>query len=257
MGANFNLRLKDFEGPLDLIDTLVREKKLDIMNLDVAAVAQQYLDFVRNQINTISIDEAAEYLEMAIYLIALKSKKAIPLENNISNENSFEYERDKLVQRIIEYRKYKAVADFLTCKKENRIHQYAKFSNDVEDFRPENLSVEKLPEKIDLQKLWDALNSAFIKYRSSLFAKAKIFVQELSVNKIEDDLWDYLSTNKIKQITFSEYFATLDEMEISQQYLVTLFLAILDLVKYGKISIEQNENLEIVINNNELIKEIK
>ena len=73
----------------------------------------------------------------------------------------------------------------------------------------------------------------------------------------DSDLWDYLSTNKIKQITFSEYFATLDEMEISQQYLVTLFLAILDLVKYGKISIEQNENLEIVINNNELIKEIK
>lgn len=240
--STFSLKLQDFEGPLDLINTLVKEHKLDIMNLDVALIAEQYNNFVNSQINTIAVNDAAEYLEMAIYLITLKSKKMIPVENIIGNENNFEYERDKLIQRIIEYRKYKEVANALEGKRINRLNYYAKSTNDVEDFKPESLILESLPNQIEPQKLWTAINATFEKYEASLFSKRKILVQELSVTKVEEELWQFLSNNCIKEISFSDYLRQLDEFKLTQQYMVTTFLAILDLVKYQHISITQDLN---------------
>ncbi len=238
--STFSLKLKDFEGPIDLINTLVKEHKLDIMNLDVSLIAEQYNNFINSQIETIAINDAAEYLEMAIYLITLKSKKMIPVENIIGNENNFEYERDKLIQRIIEYRKYKEVASALENKRIKRLDHYSKPTNDVEDFKPESLIQESLPNNVSPQKLWLAINSAFEKYESLLYSKRKILVQELSVSEVEEELWQFLTNNFIVEISFTDYLKQLDELKLTQQYMVTTFLAILDLVKYQHITITQD-----------------
>lgn len=242
--TDFQLKLSDFEGPLDLLDTLIREKKLDILNLDVALISEQYLNFVQSQIETIDIDLASQYLEMALYLLNLKSKKVIPIENIIGNENNFEYERDKLIQRIIEYRKYKELVQKLELGRVKRDLKFGKSSNEIDEFEPETLITENLPESVDASKLLESLNTAFEKYQMNLFSQKKILVQELSVAEVEEELWDFLKNYSSKSITFSEYLQNIDELKITQQYIVTTFLALLDLVRYGKITLTQDEETQ-------------
>lgn len=244
----FELKLQDFEGPLDLLDTLIREKKMDIMDLDVAAIAEQYYDFVQSQIRNISIDDASEYLAMSVYLLQLKSKKVIPIEINGNDENSFEYQRDKLIQRIIEYRKYKEIVQLMNKKREIRETKFSKRTNDLEDFEPNQMVIEALPKQIDPKKLYNALNMAFERYKLALYTQRKLVVQELSVSEVEQELWDFLTKNKVKKISFSEYLSKIDEYKISQQYIVTTFLAILNLAKFQKIELSQiQKNDEIYI----------
>ena len=107
---------------------------------------------------------------------------------------------------------------------------------------------EELPDKIDPKKLFNALYSAFEKYRATIFYQRKINVQELSVAEIEEDLWFFLQDNQIAEITFLDYLKQLDPNKVSQQFIVTTFLALLDLAKYGKIQIGQtNNNQDIII----------
>ena len=214
---NLELKLNDFEGPLDLLDTLIREKKMDILNLDIESLTSQYLDYIKNQINTINIELASEYLEMSAYLIALKSKKLIPSETAFQSEI--------------------------------RKQMLDKQTNDAKDYEPDNLIEEALPEKINVQKISKAITDAIDKYLMTSIIQRKILVQELSVQDIEDQLWDFLKSYKNKTISFSEYLSIIDPIEITQQFIVTTFLAILDLVRYSKITITQNpKDNEILIN---------
>ena len=238
----FHLKLKDFEGPIALLDAMIRERKMDVLTLDVAKIAEQYLAFIKSEIDTISIDDASEFLEMATYLVNLKSNKIIPIENVAEKENNFEYERDKLIQRIIEYRKYKELVNTLIEKKQERSKMLSKVGNDIENYAPESLILEALPDKINPNKLLSAVMEAFEKYQMSLFVQKKILVQELSIADVEDALWNFLIKNDVKEISFSNYLERIDQMLLSQQYIVTTFLAMLDLTKYHKITLLQKEN---------------
>ena len=244
-----NLKLKDFEGPLDLLDTLIREHKMDILDLNIAELTSQYLEYVQDQIKDIDIELASEYLEMSSYLIYLKSKRLIPVENMVGDNNNFEYERDKFIQRIIQYRQYKEIASHLQSKQVERKQMHVKPTDDIEQFEPDNLVLENLPEKIDVNKLSKAIQDAIDKYKMSIIIQRKILVQELSVQDIETELWAFLVNHSSKTISFSEYLSRVDSMKISQQFVVTTFLAILDLVRYSKITISQkNNDSEIYIN---------
>ena len=244
-----NLKLKDFEGPLDLLDTLIREHKMDILDLNIAELTSQYLEYVQDQIKDIDIELASEYLEMSSYLIYLKSNRLIPVENMVGDDNNFEYERDKFIQRIIQYRQYKEIASHLQSKQVERKQMHVKPTDDIEQFEPDNLVLENLPEKIDVNKLSKAIHDAIDKYKMSIIIQRKILVQELSVQDIETELWAFLVNHSSKTISFSEYLSRVDSMKISQQFVVTTFLAILDLVRYSKITISQkNNDSEIYIN---------
>ncbi len=239
--AKFSLKLKDFEGPLDLLDSLIKQKKINVIELDVAEIANQYLEFVENQIDSLSIDDAGEYLEMSIYLLSLKTKKVIYSDVNNSDSN-FEYERDMLIKRIIDYRKYKDIVKILEKKRNERLLFFSKTTNDIGEFKPNDFILETLPKKIDVNKLITALNRAIEKYQSLLFIQKRILVQELSVQVIEDELWDFIVKNKIKSTTFSEYLEKVDPIKLTQQFVVTTFLALLDLCKSNKIMLTQNLN---------------
>lgn len=244
----FNLSLKQYEGPIELLDSLIRERKIDIFQINIAEIAEQYLDFIKREINTIDIDDATKFLEMSLYLLNLKAKKAIPIENQLGKDSSFEYERDKLIQRIIEYRKYKEVVEKIITKKEQREKMFSKSINDIEHYSPKELIVEQIPTIINPNKLFIAITNAFEKYRMSIYFQKKIIVQELSVGEVEKDLWEFLCNSKAKEISFAKYLSVIDQFKISQQYIVTTFLAILDLVRYQKIRISQKTvNSDLII----------
>jgi segregation and condensation protein A len=161
--TTLNLKLNAFDGPIDLLESLIREHKMDILNLDVAELAAQYLKFIKQHINDISIDDAGEYLSMATYLLELKSKKILPIESLETGNSNFELERDRLVHRIIEYRKYKNAIPQLLVNQNQRLQMYAKQADDLEAFAPEETIIEELPTSVDPKRLVKAMELAFEK----------------------------------------------------------------------------------------------
>lgn len=255
--STFNIKLSSFDGPLDLLENLIREHKMDILNLDIAELTAQYLKYVQANINSITIDDASDYLSMATYLLELKSKKIIPIEGLESNSN-FEYERDKLVKRIIEYKKYKETIPKFLLKRDSRMEHYAKAPDDIEQYVDQTATIADLPQSIDASKLLIAMERALEKYRFMLFTRQKIIVQELSVDVVESDILDYLKQNPNKQVSFSDYLASVDELKLTFQYVVTTFLALLELVKYRQINLNQanfDDDIHFIKNPNE--EEIK
>ena len=255
--AALNIKLSSFDGPLDLLETLIREHKMDILNLDIAELTAQYLKYIEKNINTITIDDASDYLSMATHLLELKSKKIIPVENLESNSN-FEYERDKLVKRIIEYKKYKETISKFLSKRDLRMEHYGKSPDDIEQYAIQDAKPDDLPESMDVNKLLVAMEKALEKYRFMLFTRQKIIVQELSVDVVESDILDYLKQHSKKEVSFSDYLSSVDELKLTFQYVVTTFLALLELVKYRQIDLfQKNFNDDIYFARNKNEEEIK
>jgi segregation and condensation protein A len=161
--TTLNLKLNVFKGSLDILIALIHEHKMDILNLDIAQLAEQYLIYIQQNINNITIDAACEYLSMSTYLIELKSKKILPSENLVDGQNNFEYERDKLIKRIIEYNEYKKAANKLIVKQDQRLMMYAKPASDLDEYVNDEVIKAKLPESIDSNKLFKAMEVAIEK----------------------------------------------------------------------------------------------
>ncbi|GHU48387.1 hypothetical protein FACS1894218_5130 [Bacilli bacterium] len=161
--TSLNIKLNDFDGPLDVLENLIREHKMDILNLDVSMLTDQYVKFINKYINVISIEQASEYLIMASYLLELKSKKVLPIENTGLPNSNFEYERDKLVHRILEYKKIKDIIPKLLNKQNNRMQMYAKPADDLEAYASEEVAVEELPLSVNPEKLLKAIQNVFEK----------------------------------------------------------------------------------------------
>ena len=101
-----NLKLSDFDGPLDLLLTLVRENKMDIENINLLTIADQYLKFVYGQ-KDLEINEASEYLLIASTLVWIKSKTILSFTVKLSEEeqSQIDAERQKLINQITENEK--------------------------------------------------------------------------------------------------------------------------------------------------------
>ncbi len=253
-----NIDIEGFSGPLDLLDTLIREKKLDILNLDIAILANQYFEYIKKNINTLDIDKLSSYLLMSTYLLELKAKKIL-LATELSNQSKedFEYERDKLVSRIIEYRKYKDASKKLDNKRLKREMLHAKVSDlSTVSEASERVYIEKMPDYINPEKLLSSLMKAYEKYHFSLFSKNRIIVQELSVDEVKKEIVEFFKQNADRKISFAEYLANVDDLKISEQYIVTAFLALLELVKYHFVDLTQNDKTnELLISVNDLNNE--
>jgi len=111
---SYQVKLDSFEGPLDLLLYLIRKNDMDIRNVEVSKITQQYLDFI-NAMRTLDVDLASEFIVMAATLIYIKSKMLLPQPREESPEEEGD-PRELLMQRLIEYQKYKLAADELFRK---------------------------------------------------------------------------------------------------------------------------------------------
>ncbi|MDR3163901.1 MAG: segregation/condensation protein A [Mycoplasmataceae bacterium] len=233
-----NIQLATFNGPLDVLISLTQEHKMDILHLDVAQLAEQYLIYIQKHIKQINIDQACEYLTMATYLVELKSKKILP-NDDVTSTNDFEYERDKLIKRISEYNEYKKVVNRLVNKQDQRLVMYAKSADDLDEYTVATTLAE-LPTSIDTNRLLKAIQNAFVKWKFNLFTQKKILIQELSVDDVKTDIINFVNQPKFTKSSFSKFLNSVDELKISEQYIVTCFLALLELVKYQHIVLTQD-----------------
>ena len=117
---DFIIDIEKFKGPLDVLVELVKENKLDIMNLNLSSLTKKYLAYINENLKKINIEESSAFLLMATYLIKLKSKKLLSEQGNEDEKINYEYERDKLVARLLEHKKYKDASEYFDKKKQKR-----------------------------------------------------------------------------------------------------------------------------------------
>lgn len=238
-----NLKLSDFDGPLDLLLTLVRENKMDIENINILTIADQYLKFVYSQKN-LEINEASEYLLIASTLVWIKSKTILSFTVKLSEEeqSQIDAERQKLINQIILYKKYRDLVPKLNNYYDQRGKMFSKKQDDVEALLNTKINKEVfvIPNRINFTSLQKAMQNAYDKWKLNIFNNRKIIVQEVSAEQVEKEIQEIFEKYPdVTRYSISDFFELIDEKYLSDQYLVTCFVCLLDLAKNGQIILRQ------------------
>jgi segregation and condensation protein A len=214
--------LQTFEGPLDFLLYLIRKQNIDILDIPIASVTQQYMEYI-DLMQNLSLELAAEYLVMAAILAEIKSRMLLPRQMNQENEE--EDPRTELVIRLQEYERYKQAAE--------DIDALARLERDlfVVMVDSSQISVVKPQPPVFLQDLLKAL--ADVVRRTQLNTKHAIHLDILSVR---EKMTYILSTlNAHNHIPFTHLFKN----EEGRLGIIVTFLAMLELLKQGLIEFIQ------------------
>jgi len=225
-----------FEGPLDLLLYLVKKDHLNIYDIPIAKVTQQYLEYI-NLMQLLDLNIVGEFLVMAATLMQIKSKMLLPAEELVSPEEQ-EDPRAELVKRLLEYEKFKQIAENL---KQREISQQDVFKRPKNEELLEIKSAEKQDTYFEASifDLINAFSQALKDVPREVFYEV-IKDQYTVEQKVHDILHLLLVQSEIK---LSELFAkTKSKLEI-----IVIFLAILELAKMKEIIARQNVEFEDII----------
>ena len=231
-----NFKINEFEGPLDLLLHLIKENKMDIMNIEIERITDQYISYLNEQ-EKMNLEIASEYLVMASELIELKSKLLLP--NPKTDEESEEEidPREELVNRLLEYQAYKEITKVLKEKEELRKEIYTKSPENIKQYVEEET---KLSSDITLDDLVDAFKKYLERKKESKPLKTKVTTNEISVSSRRLEIKSILK--KRPKISFFELFPVLNK-----EYVVATFLAILEMAKNKELRITQEKNFDDII----------
>ena len=217
--------LEAFEGPLDLLIYLIRKENFNILDIPMAQVTSQYLNYV-DKIREHNLELAAEYLLMAAVLIEIKARMLIPRQNLLEEEDEVDDPRAELVRQLIEYEKYKRVAK--SIDEIPRVDREISIPYVLHISSNQNI----LPE-VSSEKLFRSLKSVML--AQSLKVSHSIAKEVLSVR-------DHMTVilKKIKEFShfeFINFFAS--KKTNTRMSVVVHFLALLELAKSGLITVSQ------------------
>ena len=217
-----SFKLSEFEGPLDLLLYMIRKNEINIYDIPIAQITEQYIEYLYNA-QSMDIDELTGFHAMAATLLYIKSRTLLPVE---ITEDSGEDPRAELVERLIEYQKYKKLSELMEEKeKENewiierkRLQHNLPFSDD------------NIWEKVDI---WDLLKS-FSSLTVNLPAERIIdLYEEVTVNEKTTLLNEFLENRG--ECRFTELITRAGTLDV-----VCAFLAVLEAAKFRMIVIYQN-----------------
>lgn len=233
---NIKFKINEFEGPLDLLLHLIKENKMDIMNIEIERITEQYIQYLNEQ-EKMNLEIASEYLVMASELIELKSKMLLPNPKVESEEEEEVDPREDLVNRLLEYQAYKEITKVLKEKEELRKEIYTKSPENIKNYVDENA---KLPSDITLDDLVEAFKKYLERKKESKPLKTKVTTNEISVSSRRLEIKSILK--KKPKVSFFELFPVLNK-----EYIVATFLAILEMAKNKELRITQDKNFDDII----------
>jgi segregation and condensation protein A len=231
-GGSHNFRLNKFEGPLDLLLFLIKKNEINIYDIPIAKITEQYLDYLRD-LSEFDMEEISEFQVMAATLLLIKSRMLLPTEINADDED--DDPRQELVERLIEYQKFKKLSGLMEEKE--REAEWVIERKRLE--RPLPFNDDDLWEKVDV---WELLK-IFSEYTRGLSRERIIdLYEEVSVNEKIVLLYEILE--KRKECRFADLLIRTDSI----LDFVCAFLALLELAKQHVISVYQNRLFgEIII----------
>lgn len=239
------VKIENFEGPLDLLLHLIDVNKFNIFDIPIVEITEQYLEYVRNM-DTKDLNVMSEFLVMAATLLEIKAKMLLPVEVDEDGEEIDP--REELVQKLLEYKMYK----YMSYELKDRMQDAAKamykaptIPEEVEGYI-EPVDLKKLLGDLTLKKLNDIFQSVMKRQNEKIDpVRSKFGKIEKEEVSLEEKL-DFVECYAKEHSSFS--FRKLLEGQKGKMQVVVTFLAILELMKTGKIRIQQESTFaEIMI----------
>ena len=223
-----------FSGPLDLLLHLIKQSNIDIYDIKIEEITNQYLDYIK-KMEQLNLNIASSYLVMAAELIEMKASMLLP-KPEISEDDYEEDPKEKLIQRLIDYQNYKDVISKFHELELERQQYYTKNASDISEYDIET----KLNDDIELNDLLNAFSKFLQKKEDMKPLNTKITTKEYSITKRSKEIKDIIKNKK--QINFSDLFDIK-----TKSYIVVTFLSILVLAKNNEIKIIQENNFENIL----------
>lgn len=238
---SIQVKLEAFEGPLDLLLHLIDKNKINIYDIPIVEITEQYLEHIK-LMETKNLEIMSEFLVMAATLINIKSRMLLPVP---ATEDEEEIDpRQELVDRLLEYKMFKYVSDQLRDKQEDASRIMFKsptIPREIADYK-EEIDVNELIGDLTLSKLHEIFTSIVKKQSDKIdpirSKFGKIEQEEFDLSDIFTEIQQYGIEHRIF------YFRNLLEQQNSKMEIIVTFLGILELIKLGRIKIEQEHLLD-------------
>lgn len=232
----YAIKIDNFEGPLDLLCHLIDKNKMDIYDIKINEIADQYIEYL-NQMEEMNLDIASEFLIMASTLIYLKSKSLLPKQDEVEEELT----EEELIQRIIEYKKYKEIIKKLRVNYEENSKSFFKMPEQIELPKKQ---IEKDYDKDLIPNLYKTLwnkNKEKINKNAENIQKIAITESYTVTSKVKEMFKALIKNNKF---VFNKLFSI---EEHNKQEVVTAFSGLLEMSKRDKVNTKQEDLFEDII----------
>jgi len=226
--SGITIRLEAFEGPLDLLLHLIKTEEIDIWNIPISHITEQYLEYLQIM-KELNINLAGEWLMMAATLIFIKSRMLVPQEPSSEAQPQEEDPRNELVYQLLEHQKFKNAAEMLYTREEVENPVWNKLPEDVLDDGSEVVAVTLF----DLLRAFHEVVQRFEAQRVMEVAQEEVTIEQ----KIADIRTRFLVHDKL---LFSSFFSEAR----SKRHLIVIFLALLELVRLREIWLFQKKVFE-------------
>lgn len=226
----YSIKIDNFEGPLDLLCYLIDKNKMNIYDINLAEIANQYIEYL-NAMEKMNLEIASEFIVMASTLLYLKSKNLLPKQE----EEEEEITEEELIRRIIEYKKFKEISKVL---KENYKIYSNRFYKGQEEIKLPKQKLEKdyQPDKIpEIYRLLIERNSVKINQNRKNIEKIALVDKYTVAEKVKEM---YKILTKQKKFIFNKLF-TINKHE--KQEVVTAFSGLLEMSRRSKVETIQEE----------------
>lgn len=232
-------KLERFEGPLDLLLYLIEKDRIDIYDIPIVSITEQYLSYM-NDLETDDLDMMSEFIVMATTLLDIKARMLLPFEEDEETKEAID-PRAELVKRLLEYKKYKLMANELAGRyfdAQKMLFKEPTIPSEVAEYR-EPVNLDELFGDINLQKLRQVFDLV-MKQKDNRIDRIRsnfgtIKKEPISLEIKIKEVMDY--ARKHRKFTFR----SLLESKSGRLEIVVTFLSVLELMRLGKISLSQEE----------------
>lgn len=239
---DIEFKLEVFEGPLDLLFHLIEKNKIDIYDIPIGELTDQYMEYISDLKNR-NMDNMSEFLIMAATLLEIKSKTLLPKPQTAKEDE--EDPREELVNKLLEYKKFKKIAEIFDEKQQfSEVYLFKSADSEIISKIKENTpkEIDEILNGVNLDMLYRALQDVL---KRQDIRKDKI---RSGFNSVSRDLFtindkiQYISDLLFlkKEFKFREAF----KKDASKSEVVVTFLAVLELIKIKKISVTQKNNFD-------------
>lgn len=239
-----SIKLEAFEGPLDLLLHLIDKNKVDIYDIPIVEITNQYMEYIQ-EMQKKDLNVMSEFLLMAATLLDIKCRMLLPVE--VNEEGEEEDPRQELVEQLLQYKMYKYMSYELKDRQmdgERLMFKGETLPSEVKEYQ-EPVDLDVLLEGVTLSRLndvfQDIMKRQFNKIDPVRSTFGKIEKEEITVEDKMSYLNEYVKTHK--EFSFSEL---LKKQKTKMQTIVT-FLAILEMMKMGTISVKQENTFDDII----------
>lgn len=229
---DYSIKIDAFEGPLDLLLHLIKEKNVDIYDISIEEITKSYLDYI-NKMEELNINVASSYLVMAAELMEIKSKSLLPKVESEEDNEEEEVSRENLINKLVEYKKYKEMTEVFKELEINRNNIYIKPPENINNY----VNNEIYNEEIEIDKLVEAMRNFLNRKELEKPLKTKITNKEYSVKERKNSIKNILRNKK--RVEFTELFE-----EYNKSYIAVTFLSVLELAKEHELRISQDKNFD-------------